>query len=731
MKKLIRGLSLFLVLVFTFTFIPTYSKASASMSDRMWIESPGEGVNISENTIDIYGWVLSNSGAEEANFYLNGKLVGSSKVNIERLDVESAYPGYINGKNSGFSYELPLDNALKGNNKITVEVVSKDGSKQKQERNIKVAKKDSIMWVEAPANYSNASKNGVDVYGWALNPSGIKEIKILLNDKFIESTTASIERLDVDSIYPGYVGGKNSGFKYNLSLKDSKDGVNKITVQAVGNNGEVKSEDRFVNVKRLPSKMWIEGPASGVELTENTSIYGWALNDSGIKEVRVYSDGVLIDKAKHGLPREDVNKVFPGYVEGAKSGFSYELDPGKFSLGNHRVTIEVEGNNGEKQSMSIEIKVKRKPLRANVETVYENMNLDSNSLKIAGWALTDTSIKDIKIYVDNTYVGDAIKDILRDDVKEAYPGYKNGEYPGFEYLLDTSRLPIGEHAIKVVITDEVGETLEKVIKVLMGGQVTYKEYPKSLDFYADIQLRPGAAPIISDPSSPSRWRTPTLEEVKYYMNPDNFINDPVGKYMFLKLNYTEGITAEHINILLKGKGVLEGKGEVFVEAGRRANVNPIYLVSHSLLETGNGTSKLARGTIVNKLHRKEYTTDENGNKVAIKVFEKDVPARLVYNVFGIGAFDDDANFWGADRAYREGWVTVDDAIIGGAKWIAKNYISIGQDTLYKMKWDFDTTTMWHQYATDVAWAQKQTIRIKNLISQLRNPVLQFEVPKFK
>ena len=202
-------------------------------------------------------------------------------------------------------------------------------------------------------------------------------------------------------------------------------------------------------------------------------------------------------------------------------------------------------------------------------------------------------------------------------------------------------------------------------------------------------------------------------QIKYYMNANNFLDD-YGKYQFLKLTYTDGITADDLNNVLKGKGILEGKGQTFLDAAKNNNINAAYLVSHALLETGNGTSMLANGGL----------KDSSGNYIY------SVP---VYNFFGIGAIDENANYYGTKTAYDNKWLTPEDAIMGGAKWISPRYINnedTKQDTLYKMRWN-PVKPGEHQYATDVSWAYKQIPRIKDIMSQIKNPVLIFEIPQFK
>ena len=121
-----------------------------------------------------------------------------------------------------------------------------------------------------------------------------------------------------------------------------------------------------------------------------------------------------------------------------------------------------------------------------------------------------------------------------------------------------------------------------------------------------------------------------------------------------------------------------------------------------MLESGNGSSQLASGV--------EY----NGT--------------TVYNLFGIGAYDEDPINGGAQYAYEQGWTSVDAAIYGGAEWISSNYINNGQNTLYEMKWNPENPAT-HQYATDVAWAVKQARTIKSLVEASGGSV-SFDVPVY-
>ncbi len=207
----------------------------------------------------------------------------------------------------------------------------------------------------------------------------------------------------------------------------------------------------------------------------------------------------------------------------------------------------------------------------------------------------------------------------------------------------------------------------------------------------------------------SGWVIPDRSDVLYYLNPTHFTSFR-DSLQFAKLSSSANLQRDEVNgKILKGKGILDGKAQAFIDAGKTHGVNEIYLISHALLETGNGSSTLATG-------------------VTYK-------GKVVYNMYGIGAYDGCAVECGAKYAYEAGWFTPEDAIIGGAAFVGKNYIQKGQDTLYKMRWnpEFASKNNYatHQYATDIGWALKQTARMNNLYNLLDSYTITLDIPKYQ
>ncbi|MFP7334685.1 SH3 domain-containing protein, partial [Shouchella clausii] len=237
-----------------------------------------------------------------------------------------------------------------------------------------------------------------------------------------------------------------------------------------------------------------------------------------------------------------------------------------------------------------------------------------------------------------------------------------------------------------------------------ASSITVKEshYDLSFDAAVDRQMGLSARP---QTDKNGRWENASRSDVAYYMNANNFKQGTSSYLQFLNLSSSAGLSAEAINSqLLSDKGILQGQGQAFINASKLYGVNEIYLISHALLETGNGKSQLATGVQVN--------------------------GKTVYNMYGIGAYDGNAVSAGAQYAYNQGWFTPEDAIIGGARFVSNNYFARGQNTLYKMRWN-PANPGTYQYATDVGWAVKQTHHMSNLYSLVDDYEMTFDVPVYK
>ena len=237
------------------------------------------------------------------------------------------------------------------------------------------------------------------------------------------------------------------------------------------------------------------------------------------------------------------------------------------------------------------------------------------------------------------------------------------------------------------------------------SNVIYQQSTYTMDEALDIHMnqKGSSTPKYWIGSEKTLWGEASREQVREAMDVEKLFGDPVKKMQFLDLHYQEGVSVEDLDALLKGKGRLDGKGDLFLIAAQENNINSLYLVAHALLESKNGKSKLA-----------EYN-----------------------NFFGMGAVDDNAVAKGIQFAKAHGWDTPKKGIMGATKIIADKWINqfsgSSQSTLHGMRWNPMKPGI-NQYATDINWANNQTYNVYKQIKKIQevNPLYQplFIVPQY-
>ena len=167
---------------------------------------------------------------------------------------------------------------------------------------------------------------------------------------------------------------------------------------------------------------------------------------------------------------------------------------------------------------------------------------------------------------------------------------------------------------------------------------------------------------------------------KYYsadgINFENFtVENP---FLFRDLRKPTNYTAEELDkvySLMNIKGSrLAGKGAIFKEAEERYQINALYLIAHSALESAWGRSQIAK--------------DKN-------------------NFFGIAAYD--TTPYDSAKSFDD----VDKGILGAAKWIRENYIDNGRTHLGNKSSGMNVL-----YASDPYWGEKIASIMMSINSKL-------------
>lgn len=215
------------------------------------------------------------------------------------------------------------------------------------------------------------------------------------------------------------------------------------------------------------------------------------------------------------------------------------------------------------------------------------------------------------------------------------------------------------------------------------------------------------------------WNQACSEVIAYYLDPRNFLDKNI--YQFLVLS-DDGSTVspDVINQIIKNTFMYDKNcdtdlsyAEGIIKAAKEAGASPYMLVARLLLEQGSKGNSLAHGY--------------------------EIGGKKYYNHFDIGAYRHSGNsaiYNGAVYAKNKGWDTAYKALEGGAKFLVKSYVGVGQNTLYLQKFDVvdgGNGLYGHQYMTNILAANEEGATLRKTIENAGadKTELNFLIPVYK
>lgn len=225
--------------------------------------------------------------------------------------------------------------------------------------------------------------------------------------------------------------------------------------------------------------------------------------------------------------------------------------------------------------------------------------------------------------------------------------------------------------------------------------------------------------------------------VEYFMDPRNFL-DKGGIFQFELLNYTSSYTVEMVESVLSGSFMHNSKmtyvdssgkkytdtltyAQAIFNAGKAYNINPCFIASKILNEVGSKGSESVSGT------NAKYPG--------------------IYNFYNIGATDgagavERGLLWArggnsGSTSYSRPWNTPYKSILGGAEFLAEEYIAAGQYTGYLQRFnvnkDSDYNLYTHQYMSNLTGALSQGYSIYGSYRDMKmlNLDLTFSIPIYE
>lgn len=307
--------------------------------------------------------------------------------------------------------------------------------------------------------------------------------------------------------------------------------------------------------------------------------------------------------------------------------------------------------------------------------------------------------------------------------REAYSS-KINNYPGFKELIDNLKAKHPNWNFTILYT---GLDWDQVIK-----NETTARHGRSLV----TASKPSSwfCSVCGDkPYDNGSWRCASEAAVAYYMDPRNALNDDYV-FQFESLSYNGDVqNIDGVKQILKDVGYMQGdtitytktdgsKGtinksyaQVIMEAAQEAKISPYHLAARIRQEQGTGSSPsaLASGTYSGFVGYYNFLNIKAGGGST---------AEIINN--------------GLTYAKNNGLTDPEKSIKAGAKFLAKDYISTGQDTLYLQKYDVDDSDgslYYFQYMQNIAAAKSEGYSVKQSYEKMGmlNGKIDFVIPVFE
>ncbi len=234
------------------------------------------------------------------------------------------------------------------------------------------------------------------------------------------------------------------------------------------------------------------------------SILGWVVARSRMVTVQVHLDKGKLGVARIGLPREDVQRAHPVYLEAARSGFAFAERRSR-GRPNERVVLQAIAEGGvaletvvtvdepptsstpieaeaDSSSPTTQARAVSQPLGPTLGSgppVKLHCDLATLSasgiLTVSGWAVCAAGVTEVSLFLDDTHLGDADLGHPREDVGRQFPGIPLARRSGFQLKVERV-VPKGANcSVRLVARSALGRT-----QALMQQLCAVEEAPQAI-----------------------------------------------------------------------------------------------------------------------------------------------------------------------------------------------------------------------------------------------------------
>jgi hypothetical protein len=475
-------------------------------------------------------WTWNDCRWEDAmvasiDLYVDGDFVASADLNQPRYDILLAYPWYAGTpyERPGFSTSFDSRTLSDGLHTMFMKATFSDSTEaQFGDRSFTVDNDfNQAPFGELELPGLNQPMNGVfPVTGWAMDDGSVEIIEVLVDGLVVGQAHAGIHRPDIGHRFPSHPDADHSGFVRMLNTTVFQNGVHSIAIRLVDDEGTSRIIGRrfvqtFNTAYNLPPFGGIDWPISNHVLFgegcpgpgdppistppipfENPQVVeyisGWVLDVGsrtdlgGVKYVQLMLDGVILSDTMtgsfywswldsqvniYGLPRMDIQKMFPDVPNAKDAGFLFAIDVSDLIInqgyrqGLHYLKIRA----GDIENYVADIA--QIPVIFDCDEVYDrpafgdiytpaHMERVAETVEVTGWAIDFERVDVIEIWIDGVFIGEADLGLPTPEVQEVYIWLPTlwTTNAGYSFDLDTEAeaLSDGQHSLVVWSEDRFG-----------------------------------------------------------------------------------------------------------------------------------------------------------------------------------------------------------------------------------------------------------------------------------
>ena len=331
------------------------------------------------------------------------------------------------------------------------------------------ASSNTLVTIDFPSVNENVQDN-VFIRGWIMSKEDNVDLEIYIDNKKITEEINRHERNDVISLIKDYgdeTTNRLPGYQITVDLSYYSYGNHNVTVKAVKNGNVLASATREF-IRKVPATMIsIDIPSSNEKIANDTmTLKGWVMSEYQNPTLEIYLDDVKqeVDIDRH--ERGDVISLIKDYGSASinsNPGYLSTLDVRTLEYGNHTVKVVAKDKVGNTLYEETRKFVKKAPATMiSIDIPSSNEKITNDTMTLKGWVMSEYQNPTLEIYLDDVKQEVDIDRHERGDVISLIKDYGSASInsnPGYLSTLDVRTLEYGNHTVKVVAKDKVGNTL--------------------------------------------------------------------------------------------------------------------------------------------------------------------------------------------------------------------------------------------------------------------------------